>query len=105
MHSREVEDPLCFVRKAAYFNAAALRFGRRLHHSTSFPGQIRFNSKSGFNPEFRSRAIGKTFVSPGPKQVPRTKASRQDQSKSTGKPISYLKETRKQHNRTLISSL
>jgi hypothetical protein len=68
MHSGEISDPLCFVRKAAYFNAAALKSGRRLHHSAIFRGQARFNSKSGFNPEFRSRAIGKTFVSTGPKQ-------------------------------------
>jgi hypothetical protein len=62
MHSRDASDPFCFRRKAAYFNAAALMSGRRLHHSAIFPGQIRFNSKSGFDPEFPLRAVGKTFL-------------------------------------------
>jgi hypothetical protein len=69
MHSGDRSDPFCFVRRAAHFNAAALKSGRRLHHSAIFPGHIRFNSKSGFNPEFRLRAIGMTFYSPGPKQI------------------------------------
>jgi hypothetical protein len=42
--------------------------GRRLHHSAIFPGQVRFNSKSGFDPEFPLRAIGKTFLCSGPRQ-------------------------------------
>ena len=62
MHSRDTSDPLCFRRKAAYFNAAGLMSGRRLHHSAIFPGQIRFNSKSGFDPEFPLRAVGRTFL-------------------------------------------
>jgi len=68
MHSGDTSDPYCFVRRAAHFNAAALKSGRRLHHSAIFPGQVRFNAKSGFNPEFRSRAVGMTFFSPGPMQ-------------------------------------
>jgi len=60
--SEDTDDPLCFSRRAAYFNAAALMSGRRLRHSAIFPGQIRFNAKSGFNPEFALRAIGKTFL-------------------------------------------
>jgi hypothetical protein len=52
MHSRETSDPFCFRRRAAWFNAAALMSGRRLHHCAVFPGQVRFNSKSGFDPEF-----------------------------------------------------
>ena len=62
MHSRDTSDPLCFRRRAAYFNAAAVMSGRRLHHSAVFPGHIRFNSKSGFDPEFPLRTIGKTFL-------------------------------------------
>jgi len=62
--SEDTDDPLCFSRRAAYFNAAALMSGRRLRHSAIFPGQIRFNAKSGFNPEFALRAIGKTFLCP-----------------------------------------
>jgi hypothetical protein len=42
--------------------------GRRLHHSAIFPGQIRFNSKSGFDPEFPLRAIGRTFLCSEPRQ-------------------------------------
>ena len=45
-----------------------LMSGRRLHHSAIFPGQIRFNAKSGFDPEFPLRALGKTFLCSGPRQ-------------------------------------
>ncbi len=68
MHSRETSDPLCFRRRAVWFNAAALMSGTRLRHCAIFPGQVRFNSKSGFDPEFPSRAIGKTFVCSEPRQ-------------------------------------
>ena len=66
MHSPEESDPYRFRRGAAYFNAAALMCGRRLRHSAAFSGQIRFNAKSGFDPEFPRRAIGRTFVCSGP---------------------------------------
>lgn len=69
MRSGDTSDPLCFRRQSAYFNAAALMSGRRLHHSAIYPGQIRFNAKSGFDPEFPSRAIGKTFLCKGSFQV------------------------------------
>ena len=69
MRSPDRSDPYCFRRNAAYFNATALMCGRRLRHSAIFPGQIRFNVKSGFNPEFPSRAIGRTFLCSGPNQV------------------------------------
>jgi hypothetical protein len=68
MRSTDMSDPLCFRRRAAYFNAAALMCGRRLRHSAVFPGQVRFNTKSGFDPEFPGRAIGKTFLCSGPNQ-------------------------------------
>ena len=68
MHSRDTSDPFCFRRRAAWFNAAALMSGRRLHHSAIFPGRIRFNSKSGFEPEFPMRAIGKTSLCSEPRQ-------------------------------------
>jgi len=68
MRSRDTSDPYCFRRRAAWFNAAALMSGRRLHHSAIFPGQVRFNSKSGFDPEFPSRAIGKIFQCSPPRQ-------------------------------------
>jgi len=68
MCSRDTSDPYCFRRRAAWFNAAALMSGRRLHHSAIFPGQVRFNSKSGFDPEFPSRAVGRTFLCSTPRQ-------------------------------------
>lgn len=68
MHSRDLDAPLCFRRSAAYFNAAALRFGRRLRHSAAFPGVVRFNAASGFDLEFPKRAIGKTFLCSTPNQ-------------------------------------
>lgn len=68
MHPRDPGDPMCFHRRAAYFNAAALRSGRRLHHSAIFPGQVRFNAMSGFDPEYPSRAIGRTFLCSEPQQ-------------------------------------
>jgi hypothetical protein len=68
MHSCDTGDPYCFRRRAAWFNAAALMSGRRLHHSAIFPGRIRFNSNSGFDPEFPLRAIGKVFQCSPPRQ-------------------------------------
>jgi hypothetical protein len=68
MNSHDTSDPYCFRRRAAWFNAAALMSGRRLRHSAIFPGQVRFNSKSGFDPEFPLRALGITFQCSGPHQ-------------------------------------
>lgn len=68
VHSGNTDDPLCFRQRAAFFNAAALKFGRRLRHSAVFPGLVRFNLRSGFNPEFPQRAIGKTFFCSTPRQ-------------------------------------
>ena len=42
-HSRDLNDPFCFRRKAAWFNSAGLMCGRRLRMCWAFPGQIRFN--------------------------------------------------------------
>ena len=68
MNSRDTSDPYCFRRRAAWFNAAALMSGRRIRHCAILPGQVRFNSKSGFDPEFPLRAVGKTFLCSGPHQ-------------------------------------
>ena len=62
MNSRDTADPYCFRRRSAWFNAAALMSGRRLRHCAIFPGQVRFNSTSGFDPEFPLRAVGRTFL-------------------------------------------
>lgn len=68
MHSRDTADPYCFQRRAAYFNSAAVLSGRRVRHCLVFPGQIRFNSKSGFDPEHPLRAVGKTFLCSEPRR-------------------------------------
>jgi hypothetical protein len=68
MHPTDTDNPYCFRQSLACFNSSALKSGRRLHHSAIFPGQIRFNAQSGFDPEFPSRAIGKTFLCSGPNQ-------------------------------------
>jgi len=66
MHSRDLDDPYCFRRRAAWFNSAGLKCGRRLRLSWVFPGQIRFNRTSGFQSEFPSRSVGRTFLCSGP---------------------------------------
>lgn len=66
MHSRNLDDPYCFRRCAAWFNSTGFKCGRRLHLNWIYPGQIRFNVTSGFDPDFRLRAIGKTFWCSGP---------------------------------------
>jgi len=57
----DVTDPFCFRRKAAWFNSAGLEYGTRLRLCWVYPGQVRFNSSSGFNPEFPNRILGRTF--------------------------------------------
>ena len=66
-HSANRSDPYCFRRSAAWFNSASLRYGRRLRFCWIHPGQVRFNQRSGFHPEFAHRAIGRTFPSNGPR--------------------------------------
>ncbi len=69
MRSSDTADSYCFRRRVAYFNAAALMCGRRLHHSAIWPGHIRFNANSGFDPEFLVRMIGRTFLCSGPNKI------------------------------------
>jgi hypothetical protein len=66
MHSRNLDDSYCFGRNTAWFNSTGLMSGRRLRLCWIYPGQIRFNLTSGFDPEFKSRAMGKTFWCCGP---------------------------------------
>lgn len=68
MHSRDMNDPFCFQRRAAYFNSAALLFGRRVRHCAVFPGQVRFNSTCCFDPDHPLWALGKTFLCSEPQQ-------------------------------------
>jgi hypothetical protein len=42
VHSRDLEDSFCFRRRAAWFNSAGLRSGRRLRLCWVYPGQVRF---------------------------------------------------------------
>ena len=66
VHSRYLDDPYCFRRRAAWFNSAGLKCGRRLRRCWAYPGHIRFNQNSGFQPEYPLRSIGKTFLCSGP---------------------------------------
>lgn len=68
-HSSNVADPFCFRRNAAWFNSAGLKFGNRLRLCWAYPGQLRFNRTSGFNPEFRHRCLGITFECDGPNRM------------------------------------
>lgn len=66
MHSRDLDDPYCFRRCASWFNSAGIKCAGRLRLCWVFPGHIRFNLTSGFQPEFPFRSIGKTFLCSGP---------------------------------------
>ena len=68
-HSPDLADPFCFRRQAAWFNSAGLMYGRRLRLCWVFPGYIRFNSNSGFNPEYPQRTLGRVFESTGPHRL------------------------------------
>jgi hypothetical protein len=69
MHGRDLDDPYCFHRDAAWFNSAALMCGHRIRLCWAHPGHIRFNQNSGFQPEFPLRSIGKTFLCAGPNRL------------------------------------
>jgi hypothetical protein len=69
MHSRNLDDPFCFRRSAAWFNSAGLKYGRRLRLCWVYPGQIRFNLNSGFQPEHPLRSMGRTFLCSGPNHL------------------------------------
>jgi len=58
-HPSDVTDPFCFRRRAAWFNSAGLTYGNRLRLCWVYPGQVRFNRSSGFNPEFPHRIVGR----------------------------------------------
>ena len=67
MHSSHVDDPFCFRRKSAYFNTTGLMYGRRRRECHIYPGLLRFNRTSGFDPEFVDRIPGRTFRTSGPR--------------------------------------
>ncbi len=61
MHSKNIEDPYCFRRKPTYFNTTGLIYGHRLRKCQIYPGVLRFNRTSRFDPEFVERIPGKIF--------------------------------------------
>jgi hypothetical protein len=65
-HPSDVADPFCFRRNPAWFNSAGLKYGGRRRLCWVYPGQVRFNQSSGFNPEYPNRVIGRTFECDGP---------------------------------------
>lgn len=68
-HPRDVADLSCFRRNAAWFNSAGLKYGNRLRLCWVYPGQVRFNQSSGFNPEFPTRMLGRSFECCGPNRM------------------------------------
>lgn len=66
-HSGDINDPYRYSKRSAWFNSAGLRYGKRLRFRWVVPGQIRFNSTSRFNPEFKARTAGKTFECDDPR--------------------------------------
>lgn len=66
MHSPDLSDSHCFRRRAAWFNSTGFKCGHRLRLNWIYPGHIRFNLSSGFDPDFQLRTIGKTFWCIGP---------------------------------------
>ena len=65
-HSGPLDDPFRFRRRSAYFNSTSLMSGRRRHDCFLYPGRIRFNRTSGFDPESVDRISGKTYEVSGP---------------------------------------
>ena len=65
MHFARPGRPLVLQTKSGLVQSAALHCGRRIRYFAAFPGQIRFNMTSGFNPEFPTRALGRIFVCSG----------------------------------------
>jgi hypothetical protein len=62
-------DPFCFRHRAAWFNSAGLKYGKRLRLCWIYPGQVRFNRSSGFHPEFPSRILGRVVECGAPNQM------------------------------------
>lgn len=57
----DVANPFCFRRNAAWFNSAGLMYGSRMRLCWVYPGQVRFNRSSGFNPDFPSKVVGRVL--------------------------------------------
>jgi hypothetical protein len=59
--ARDPGDPHRYTRRAAYYNSAGVRCGKKIRRHWIVPGLIRFNGGADFNPHFPSRAVGETF--------------------------------------------
>ncbi len=58
---RDPNDPHRYTRRAAYYNSAGVRCGKKIKRHWILPGLIRFDGVGDFNPHFPSRAFGVTF--------------------------------------------
>ncbi len=65
----DVTGPFCFRRNIAWFNSAGLKYGNRLRLCWVYPGQVRFNQSSGFNPAFPNRILGRCFECGNPSRM------------------------------------
>ena len=65
-HSKEWEDPLVFRRQAAWFNTTAIMCGRRRRDCHIYPGRLRFNRTSRFDPERIQFLPSQCFHTAGP---------------------------------------
>jgi hypothetical protein len=57
---RDLSDPERFAR-AAYYNTTAVPVNGKLRYRWRIGGKLRFNSASGFNPNYPTRALGRAF--------------------------------------------
>lgn len=65
----DVTDPFCFRRNVAWFNSAGLKYGNRLRLCWGYPGHVRFNRSSGFNPDSPAKVVGRVFECAGPNRM------------------------------------
>ena len=68
-HQQDVTEPFCFRRNVAWFNSAGLKYGNRMRLCWAYPGQVRFNQSSGFNPEFPNRVLGRYYECDKPNRM------------------------------------
>jgi hypothetical protein len=64
---KEPSDPERFAR-AAYYNTTAVPVNGKLRYRWRIGGKLRFNSASGFNPNYPGRALGRAFECAAPEQ-------------------------------------
>jgi hypothetical protein len=57
---KDPSDPKRFAR-AAYYNTTAVPVNGKLRYRWRIGGKLRFNSASGFNPNYPSRVLGRAF--------------------------------------------